>query len=432
MELWKKSWLIFKRRWPILLTPVVLALAGVTAYDAFVPKDHIATTTLFLRAPDVKSSASAYQGNLFTMQRAVTYTNMVQSDELAQLVVDKLGLNTTAHELASKVEGAPVRDTVIIDISVTDRDPQQAANLANTYGSEFASYVAKVEAADLAPDVPPLVTTVKAATADDAVATGFPLWMLLVFAGVPALVLGIVLVWLAERYDHRIRSRRQVEEVTGAPVLGTITTNRLLGSGDTVDDAFAESREFADETRALSINIEHALRDIDKANGPVVLAVTSVSEGDGKSVVANALVKALDERGRSASLLSVGPDGLSHERDGSRTEVFASASGRRERQPKTNRRMGGSSSEHAITAAIDDLSHTNEFIVIDPAGSGAAPESQIAASLSDAVVIVVKPGVNDENSLADLVNGMAILGTPIVGAVANRAKETNTTGRFYS
>lgn len=430
MELWKKTWLVLKRRWPALITPLVIALGGVVAYDALVPQDHAATTTLFLRAPDVKSSASAYQGNLFTMQRATTYVNMVQSDELAQLVVDKLGLSESAHDLAEKVAAAPIRDTVIIDITVTDRDPQQAANLANTYGTEFASYVAKVEAANLEPDAPPLVTTVKAASAEDADSTTLPLALLLVLAGIPALILGVALVWLGERYDSKIRSRRQLEDLANAPVLGSLAAHRSLQTSGSVDEVFQESRAFANEVRVLSLNVQNSLRSLETQGSSVVLAVASVGVREGKSTVARSLAKALKERGRSVGVLAVGPDGVSHEQDDQRTEVFAAAkASRRDGQTRTSH---AGPSERAIAAAIDDMARVEEYVIVDTGGPGSSPESQVVASLSDAVLIVVEPGRTDKNSLMDLVNGISMLGTPLIGVVANRARETNTSERFYA
>jgi receptor protein-tyrosine kinase len=433
MDLLKRAWLITKRRWPLIVMPIVIALAAVTLYDALMPRQYSATTTLFLRAPDVKTSASAYQGNLFTMQRANTYVEMIKSDDLAQLVVDRLGLDMTAHDLASRVSAEPIRDTVIINISAKDKDKQQAANLANTYGTEFASYVAKVEAANLAPDTPPLVTTVKPAAAEDAttnlLSRRLPLWLTFTLVGVLGLVIGILLTWLAERYDTRIRSRRQIEEVTHSRVLGNLSPQRSLQGSESVDDVYANSPQFADEARALSITTEHALREVSKVNGSSVLAITSVNDGDGKSVVARALASALNERGHRVGLLQV--NGAPSEADNSRTQRIPTGSKANDVQ---FRFVGakGATSEHAMGAAIEDLSNVSDFIVIDAHGSGASPQAQIAAMLSDVAVIIVRPGQTDENSLADLVNAMTMLETPVIGIVTNGAKETNTSGRYYA
>jgi capsular polysaccharide biosynthesis protein len=429
MELLRRGWLIFKRRWLLLVVPLLIALATVFALDAFLPKHYTTSTTVFLRAPDVKTSASAYQGNLFTMQRVNTYVKMVQSDELAQLVVDRLGLDTTAHDLASHVEAAPIKDTVLLTISATADSPEESANIANTYGSEFATYVSAVEAVQLSADVPPLVTVVKPADAVDATSSMFsPRLMLGMAAGI-GLVVGILLMWLAERYDTKIRSRRQVEELTNSEVIGSLPPERSLRSAETIEEAFGSSDEFADAARILAINAEHALREVSKVNGAAVLAVASVDVGDGKSVVASALVTAWSERGHRVGLVRVAPAGRSSQVDDGRLEkITTTKAGVQVGLVRAN----GALRERDIEVVIEELSKGSDFIVVDPDGSGASAEAQIAATLSDAVVVVARPGHTDENSLADLANAMTMLGTPVIGVVANYAKETHTGGRFYA
>jgi capsular polysaccharide biosynthesis protein len=430
MDLLKRAWLIVKRRWVLLLLPAAILLATVALLDALLPRQYTATATLFLRAPDVKTSASAYQGNLFTMQRANTYVEMIKSDELAQLIVDKLALNMTAHELADQVSADPIRDTVIIGVSVKDKDKQQAANLANTYGTEFATYVAKVEAANLSPDTPPLVTVVKPAAAEDAKSGLFtrmlPYWLTLTIAGVLGLVIGLLLTWLAEHYDSRIRSREQIEELTQRRVLGNVSARRSLGGEEPVDQVFADDSQFADEMRVLAINTEHALREVGKIDGVPVLAVVGVDAGDGKSVVANGLASALNERGHRTGVLEVESN---HALDDRTEKVPAAAGGHSAEAPSAANR---SSSEGTIGRALQDLSEVNDLIILDPRGSATSPQTHVAATLSDAAVIVVRPGHTDEHALTDLSETLQLLDTPVIGVITNQAKETSTAGRYYA
>ena len=423
MDVMKRGWLIVKRRWPIIVGCVVLGLAGVMVYDAVVGKEYSATSTVFLRAPEIKSSASAYQGNLFTVQRANTYVNMIQSDELAQTVIDRLALDTTAHDLAKHVSAAPVKETVLIGISVADGSRQQAANIANTYAGEFASYVARVEAVNLTPDAPPLVTVIKPATAEDATTNMWALWILLSIAAGVGLLIGILWTWLAERFDPTIRSRQQVEEVTDSRVIGSLPSVNSLRGSESVDEVFDSSESFRDAARVLSINTEHCLREVSKANGTSVLAVASVSDRDGKSVVARALALAFSEQGHRVGLLRLGPQNASSNR---REDV------RNDLVEMKSITLDGSRDEHVIGAAIDELANRSDFIIIDPDKSGAAAEVQIVAKRSDAALIVVRPGHTDQNSLADLVNALTMLETPVIGVATNRARETNTAARYYA
>jgi uncharacterized protein involved in exopolysaccharide biosynthesis len=84
MELLKRWLIVLRRRWLVVAACVVVAFVAASAYNATAPKAYTASTQLFLRAPDVKTSAGAYQGDLFSRQRVQTYSKMFQSDDLAQ------------------------------------------------------------------------------------------------------------------------------------------------------------------------------------------------------------------------------------------------------------------------------------------------------------------------------------------------------------
>lgn len=76
-------------------------LAGAAAAVAS-PKQYASTATLFLRAPDFTDSTSAYQGDLFSQQRALSYAGMINSEDLAQLAVNRLGIQMSPSEMAAK------------------------------------------------------------------------------------------------------------------------------------------------------------------------------------------------------------------------------------------------------------------------------------------------------------------------------------------
>ena len=70
MELLTRGWTRFRQRWPIVFACLAVAVLGVTVYHVSAEKNYVATTELFLRAPDAKTSVGAYQGDLFSRQRA--------------------------------------------------------------------------------------------------------------------------------------------------------------------------------------------------------------------------------------------------------------------------------------------------------------------------------------------------------------------------
>jgi receptor protein-tyrosine kinase len=140
MELLIKTWTKIGQRWQVVAACVALALLGAVVYQASAGPAYTASTEIFLRAPDVKTSAGAYQGDLFSRQRAQTYVKLFESDDLAKLVIDKLGLTITPHQLVSKVSATAVKNTVLMVVSVTLSMPRTspmvtAASWAATWPS---------------------------------------------------------------------------------------------------------------------------------------------------------------------------------------------------------------------------------------------------------------------------------------------------------
>ncbi len=105
------------------------------------PSSYTSTTVLFIGSPISADSAGAYQGDLFSQQRAATYAQLFSSDDLAVKVIDDLGLPMSGHDLASQVSAAAVEKTVLLQVSVTDSTAEGSAGIANAYAKNFAQYV---------------------------------------------------------------------------------------------------------------------------------------------------------------------------------------------------------------------------------------------------------------------------------------------------
>src|SRR5688572_25958742 len=100
---------------------------------------------LFISSSASNDSGDAYQGSLFSTQRVSSYADLVTGKELAQRVVDDLGLDVAATDLAEKVTAEAAPDTVLLDISVTDPDAHEAQRLTQAFSVQLANLVAELE-----------------------------------------------------------------------------------------------------------------------------------------------------------------------------------------------------------------------------------------------------------------------------------------------
>ncbi len=431
MELLIKAWTKVSQRWPVMLGCVVVALLGAMLQQVSADTQYTASTEFFLRAPDVKTSAGAYQGDLFSRQRAQTYVNLFESDDLAQSVIDKLGLTVTPQQLVSKVSAAAVKNTVLMIVSVTDSNAQHAANIANGYGSVLGAYVAKLENVSNDPSVGPLVQVVAKASPATATASGYPTWMVVFVALVMALFGGAAIIWFLERFDTKVRSRRQVEEITGCDIIGKLPRTQALGSDGNVAQAFDECEEFKQGALRLSLNVESVLQRLPriKAEIPPVVAIVAAHSGDGSTVATRALARAFADRGRSVGVVCLDEP---HRAPPQPALVAAGA-------PSAEAAGGSdvttvSCSTEGLSAEIhsrDALLLQSNVILIDAPSFHDSIDAQLALEAADAVVLVARPITTTTLSLSHLVAGIRALDIPLLGVVVNLAKESSTVEGAY-
>jgi capsular polysaccharide biosynthesis protein len=432
MELLIRAWTKFRQRWLIVVGCLVVALIGVAAYNVSAGNDYTASTEFFLRAPDVKTSAGAYQGDLFSRQRAQTYVDLFKSDELAQMVIDKLGLDVTPQQLVRKVSATTVKNTVLMVLSVTDRDPQHAANIANGYGGVLNAYVAKLENVANDPSVGPMVQVVTKANPATATVSGLPTWMVAFAAGTMALLAATGLIWFLDRFDTKVRSRRQVEEITGCDIIGKLPKTQALGSDGNVVRAFDESEEFKQGALRFSLNVESVLQRLPriKAEIPPVVAVVGGHRGDGGTVATRALARAFADRGRTVGVVCLAEPHQEPEE----TDLVVAGSVLAEVGDRTDPVTTVSCSTASLTAEIrgrDALLLESNVILVDAPSFHESIDAQLALSAADAVVLVVRPTATTTLSLSHLVAGIRALDMPVLGVVVNLAKESSTVEGFY-
>lgn len=450
MEFLKLCWYVVRRRWPVVLVSLAVFLAGAVAMNNIQTPTYTASAEMFLRAPDVKTSASAYQGDLFSRQRAQSYMNLFTSDDLARSVIDKLNLPMSAADLESKVSAANIKDTVIIVVSAVDGDPQQAANIANGYASVFDRYVARMENVEYDPTVKPLVSVVKTATADSAVRSGYSMGVILAVAVLLSLFVSALLIYLLERTDTRLRSRRQIEELAGAPVVATFGVEIM--NPDNVAALHRTGGELSEPVRRALVGVRSRLSLI--PDGQItqrnIVAVVSDSAACGGSGVAAALAAGSAAIRDSTCLVRIGTDSslpspASGDGRGSLQAELGADPGVREGAVRTIPRSGAPvvdlPDEVVISFAdahlsqgrerIAELGKESDLVLIDAPALTESAASDITMESAGSVLIVVSPGKTTKVALAEAAAKAGTLGRPVIGVVVTRARETSTLHGIY-
>src|SRR3954454_4589114 len=150
---------LVRKRWRIISACVLLGLLGAAALTALSPKSYSAQAQVFVSAQATADDlTSALQGSGYTQQRVKSYADIVDTPLVTDPVVKQLNLGISSEELARKISASNPLDTLLLNISVTDNDPEQAAKMANAVAAQFSTVVRQLETPDTstqAPGTPP-------------------------------------------------------------------------------------------------------------------------------------------------------------------------------------------------------------------------------------------------------------------------------------
>ena len=215
--------LLLRRIWSqkliIVLTTLVFT-AGALMYSLFIatPK-YNSTTRVYVVNQKKDNQAITTQDVQLGTLLVKDYKEIILSNSVMSDVVAKNKLQITPGELAKKISVDAPKDTRIISITVTDKDPQKARDLANAVREVSADKIKEVTKIED-------VTTLEQAEA--ALTPSSPnVFKNSVLAALLGLILAVGGVVLIELMDDRIKRPEDIEETMDVVLLGVIpSTNK--------------------------------------------------------------------------------------------------------------------------------------------------------------------------------------------------------------
>jgi len=432
----------------------------------------------------------------------LTQAQVVQSTTIAQKVIDTLRLDTTVAALLRRVTATTDGLSNVVTIDVLDASPAAAARTANAFadayigwsrdnqvasikaaGDQIEKSLADVQAQIAALAKRPVTTstqsqlraaeTLRASLAskleqlriNQRLATGSASTLAsAVVDPVPAspnhtrdaglglaigALTGLGFMFLAEQMDTRIRSAAEVEGIYGAPVIGTIPTEKfhrnapsrltvVQNPGSSAAEAYRSLRVSLD-----FINFEHEIRTV---------LVTSAVPREGKSTVAANLSVALAQAGSNVVLLTcdfhrpatstffdlrstVGlsdvltgargiGDALQHPEGIERLSVVAAGT-----TPPNPSELLGSSRMEAI---VGSLRESADWIVLDAPPVLAVADTAAVARLADGVIVITRVGVTKREEAVAARDRLSGAGARVLGLVVWGPASDPTASRTYS
>lgn len=210
---------ILQKRLKIIAIITLIAVISSAAISFFVLKPvYESNTTIMVGKPKNKvidpNNPVTYQEVQTNRLLVSTYGEIAKSRSVLEQVIKDLRLDIPSDKLKGKVNVSLVKDTEIIQIKVSDQDPQMAATLANAIADAFSKEVIRimnVENVQVIDEAIPVQTPVK------------PKKMLnIAIAFILGLMVGVFIAFVLEFLDTSIHSPEDVAKYIGLPVIGSI------------------------------------------------------------------------------------------------------------------------------------------------------------------------------------------------------------------
>lgn len=287
---------ILRKNWVIIVVATLLGLGIAGAWSLTRTPQYEAQSTVFVSTQSGSTIQDLQQGSNFTQSRVQTYTNLVTTPIVMNPVIAELDLGMTASELSAQVEASAALNTTLITITVTGADPVQAADVANALGASLKSTVERLETPNGTDTSPVRVERVKDALPPlKPSSPNVPLNLAL--GALVGLALGIGVAVLRAVLDTRIRTPRDVEQVTDRPLIGAIAFDPKAKERPLIVHADPLSPR-SESFRAMRTNLQFLETD-----GRSSYVITSSVPSEGKSTTTINLAIALADAGKRVALL---------------------------------------------------------------------------------------------------------------------------------
>ncbi len=145
---------VVRRRWRLIVTVLLFTLLLATVATLLPPRQYGASAQLYVSTVSGENSSDLAQGSTFTQRQVTTYADVVTTPYVLAPVIEELGLDLTPDQLAEQVSAEAPANTVLLDLQVTDPDPDQALAIAEAVADRLVVTLATLDQVTPTPPAP--------------------------------------------------------------------------------------------------------------------------------------------------------------------------------------------------------------------------------------------------------------------------------------
>ncbi len=425
----------------IIITFCVV-LGAVIGLTALSPVEYTTTSQLFATYNDssdgTANSSEQNSGSSYIMSQIKSYPALTTTQSVLQPVIDHLGLHTTVGQLKGQISVTNPTNTAFVNISVTDGDPAQAANIANAVAKSLSSVVENTLYASGSRSSVKL-SVVQPATVPSSPSS--PKWKLNILIGiVGGLVLGVFAALLKDVLSKRIQDGDEVGEFIDAPIIGRIAEEEVLNSTKPVVVSEPGS-PVAEDFRRIRTNLSF-MAPVEDTNCRLIV-VTSTGASEGKTTMSVNVAAALAENGAKVLLIDAdlrhpsvsnkldmdGSAGLTHVLSG---QASVKDVVQRYWKPNLHIMPAGPKPPNASTLLnspimvelLNNALERYDYVLVDTAPMVVANDAVIFVRRGGSLVMVCRRDQTLKRDLREISDELTTLDLPVNGVIFNCARES--------
>ncbi|MBM7231145.1 polysaccharide biosynthesis tyrosine autokinase [Dietzia cinnamea] len=442
---------VLRARWIVIVAATLIGGLLALGMSLLTPPSYQAKVQFYVTVAGGDSAAAAYQGSLGAQQRVQSYAALVKSTDITQQVLDAAGADLTPSQVAGQTTATADAKTVLLNVAVTDSDPQRALQLAEGFSEVLPEAINRLETPDgggpalaklTVVNPPALPTSPIAPKTEQNVAIGLVL----------GLLAGIGVALLINAFDRRVKSSEQLESIAKKPVVGSIPFRKAEDKEPGAEHIvpFREGHSPAAEAfRRLRTNLQFLNVD----NPPRVFVLTSSVATEGKSETAINLSLALAESGNRVLLIEADlrrPLVVSYMSMPDKVGLTSILSGQAEfadvvqetrhdgvdllacgpLPPNPSELLASDMARHLI----DELRSKYDYVIIDSPPLLPLTDGALLARITDGALLVVRSLRTTADQVAQAVDNLAKADATLLGvvAVANKPVKKGSAGYYDS
>ncbi len=439
------------RNLPLVLSSTLLGLIASAAITYSMTPMYQAKVQLFVSTPSSALDVSALvQGSSFSQQRVKSYAQIVNGPETLKPVILALKLKDSYEQLSKRVSATAPLDTVLISITVTDKNPYLAARIANAIGQQFSITANGLEASQSESAAAIKVSLVKTASLPGApsspnTALNLLLGLLLGFG------LGISLSTLKIIFDNTIKNE---DNLDGTAVLVAIQFDESA----LVNPLISNISRYAPRTesfRQLRTNLQYVRPE----SPPKVIAISSAVPGEGKTSTSINLALSMASSGVKTFLIEADMRRpkfqeylkIAEKRPGLSEILSGKTQGDLATRVAQNSFAWGETTLTVLTSGATPPNPTElldsgtfkellnfarenfDFVIIDCPPTLLVADASVIAVNSDGAVIVTKVAKTRINQFLGARENLNSVGAVVLGSILNMVPKSRTEeyGRKY-